>query len=912
MKKLTLVFIVVLSAFFASAQDRSCGTMQHLDEIRQQDSQVDIRMANENKAIKNWISNNSKSTPTILTIPVVVHVIYKTSSQNISTAQILSQIDILNEDFRKNNSDASSVPSAFAGVAADCEIEFCLAVRDPSGNVTTGITRTYTTTSSFSGYTSMKYTSSGGHDAWNTSKYLNIWVCNLSSGLLGFATFPGGNSSTDGVVCDYAYFGNIGTATAPYHLGRTATHEVGHYLNLYHIWGDSNCGNDYVSDTPTQEEENYGCPTFPHNANACGSNSNGDMFMNYMDYTNDVCMYMFSSGQKNRMRATLNGSRSSLLTSLGCQVVYPPIILSSTTTNISCNSANNGSINLSATGGVAPLTYVWSNGATTQDIANLSSGYYNVSVTDAVGQTESSVFYISEPSLITFTYSVNSTSAAGFSDGSISTTLSGGTAPYSFFWLGPNGYYATTQDIQNLISGTYTYYVTDANGCDVLFSIVVAEGQLTPLQVNAITSDIDCFGNNSGSIDLTVSDGATPYSFIWSNGSTTEDLSNLSAGTYTVVVTDAAGQSYTSSYTITEPSAITATYTITNVTTSGGNDGAIDLTPSGGVPPFTFYWSTGQNTEDIFSLIAGTYDVWIVDANMCYINVVIDVNEAIYGCTDPAADNYDATATVDDGSCIISDFCDNLAPTAQFADEIIHNRATINWDNMNSTFCTVDQYRIKYRPIGSSVWMQKTMGAPLGSCNFGTQKVDKLLLNLNPSTQYEYMMKAWYCGGSVSSWSALHYFTTADECPLVANFTATPQNSNKVTFNWSLNGVYSFVRIKLREDYSGASWFNAGGAGVSYPAITKNKNGLCPGQSYRAQARTWCDPNGGAYKSDSWTSLVFWTMPSSAKLANEVERELLRVTDLLGREVNPENVIDKTTLLYIYDNGSVEKKIAIE
>ncbi|MDA9808306.1 M43 family zinc metalloprotease [Flavobacteriales bacterium] len=894
MKKLSLVIVVLLNVFFANAQQRNCGTMQNLDEIRQRDPGVDNRMDVENLDIKHWISNNtssSKSMPNLITIPVVVHVIHKNSSQNISDAQIFSQIDILNEDFRMNNSDASSVPSAFAGVAADCEIEFCLAVRDPNGNVTTGITRTYTTTSSFSGYTSMKYSSTGGQDAWNTSDYLNIWVCNLASGLLGFATFPGGNSSTDGVVCDYAYFGNTGTATSPYDLGRTATHEVGHWLNLYHIWGDSYCGNDYVSDTPKHEESNYGCPSYPHASSCSGTGSSGEMFMNYMDYTNDACMFMFSTGQKNRMRATLNGSRSSLLSSLGCQVVYPPIILSSTTTNLSCSLANDGSINLSAIGGVSPLSYVWSNGSTTQDISNLSSGYYNVTVTDAVGQTESSTFYISESSPIIITYSVNSTSQAGFSDGSIFTTVSGGTAPYSFSWQGPNGYSASTQDIQNLIAGTYIFYVIDDNGCSELFSIVVGEGQLTPLQVNAVTSDIDCFGNNNGSIDLTVSDGATPYSFIWNNGAITEDLSNLAAGTYTVVVNDAAGQSYTSSYTIIEPSEITAPYTVTNVTTSGGIDGAIDLIVSGGVPPYLYYWSTSptQTTEDISNLIAGTYAVWIVDVNNCYIGVDIDVVEDLSNQS-----------------------CSEDAPANLFVSDIISSRAVINWDNMNSSVCTVDQYRIKYREVGTTAWTQKTMGAPLGSCNFGNQRTDKLLLNLTPSTQYEYQMKAWYCGGGSSAWTALHYFTTTDDCPLIANLSATPQNPTKVKFDWILNGTYSFVRIKIREDYTSASWVNVGGAGVSYPAITKNKNGLIPGETYRGQARTWCDPNGGAYNSTSWTNLVFWTMPSSARMSFSVEKELLKVTDLLGRDLNPNTVIDNTTLLYIYIDGTVEKRVVIE
>ena len=894
MKKLYLVIVVLLTVFFANAQQRNCGTMQHLDEIRQRDPGVDNRMDVENLDIKHWITNNtssSKSIPNIITIPVVVHVIYKNSSQNISDSQIFSQIDILNEDFRMNNSDASSVPSAFAGAAADCEIEFCLAVRDPNGNATTGITRTYTTTSSFSGYTNMKYSNTGGQDAWNTSDYLNIWVCNLASGLLGFATFPGGNSSIDGVVCDYAYFGNTGTATSPYDLGRTATHEVGHWLNLYHIWGDSYCGNDYVSDTPKHEDSNYGCPSYPQASSCSGTGSSGEMFMNYMDYTNDACMFMFSTGQKNRMRATLNGSRSSLLSSLGCQVVYPPIILSSNTTNLSCSLANDGSINLTAIGGVSPLSYVWSNGSTTQDISNLSSGYYNVTVTDAVGQTEYSTFYISEPSPISINYSVNSTSQAGFSDGSIFTTVSGGTSPYSFSWQGPNGYSASTQDIQNLIAGSYIFYVIDDNGCSEMFSIVVGEGQLTPLQVNAVTSDIDCFGNNNGAIDLTVSDGATPYSFIWDNGAITEDLSNLTVGTYTVVVNDAAGQSYTSSYTIIEPSEITATYSVDNVTTLGGNDGSIDLITSGGVPPYLYYWSTSpsQTTEDISNLIAGTYTVWIVDVNNCYIGVDIDVVEDLSNQS-----------------------CSEDAPTNLFVSNIISTRAVINWDNMNSSICSVDQYRIKYREVGTTAWIQKTMGAPLGSCSFGNQRVDKLLLSFTPSTQYEYQMKASYCGGGSSTWTTLHYFTTNDDCPLISNLSATPQNPTKVKFDWTLNGTYSFVRIKIREDYTGASWLNVGGSGVNYPAITKNKNGLIPGQTYRGQARTWCDPNGGAYNSTSWTNLVFWTMPSSARMSFSAEKDLLRVTDLLGRELSPNTVIDNATLLYIYIDGTVEKRVVIE
>ena len=171
-------------------------------------------------------------------------------------------------------------------------------------------------TTSFSQDDKVKSSTTGGDDAWNTSKYLNIWVCNLGNSLLGYAQFPGGPTSTDGVVILYTAFGRTGNVVSPFNKGRTATHEVGHWLNLRHIWGDANCGNDFVNDTPTQQTSNAGCPSYPH---ITCSNS-GDMSMNYMDYTNDACMYMFSTGQSNRMNALFvsGGARASIITSTAC------------------------------------------------------------------------------------------------------------------------------------------------------------------------------------------------------------------------------------------------------------------------------------------------------------------------------------------------------------------------------------------------------------------------------------------------------------------------------------------------------------------------------------------------------------------------------------------------------------------
>ena len=201
----------------------------------------------------------------VYNIPVVVHVLWNTNAENISDAQIQSQIDILNEDFRRLNTDAANTPSSFQSLAADTEIDFCLATTDPNGVASTGITRTQTSETSFSiNGSDMKSTSSGGIDPWNQDDYLNIWVCDLSGGILGYATPPSNfNNPQDGVVIGYKYFGTIGAVQSPYNLGRTATHEVGHWLNLRHIWGDSNCGDDFCNDTPEHSGSNYGCPSFP-------------------------------------------------------------------------------------------------------------------------------------------------------------------------------------------------------------------------------------------------------------------------------------------------------------------------------------------------------------------------------------------------------------------------------------------------------------------------------------------------------------------------------------------------------------------------------------------------------------------------------------------------------------------------
>ena len=392
----------------------------------------------------------------------------------------------------------------------------------------------------------------------------------------------------------------------------------------------------------------------------------------------------------------------------------------------------------------------------------------------------------------------------------------------------------------------------------------------------------------------------------------------------------------------------------------------------------------------------------------------------VYGCTDPIAVNYNPLANTDDSTCVFN-FCNEDSPSGLNVSSLIHDRVTINWDNMNSIpstptshiinagnyyyapqsltinqgdtvtwindggyhnvnfdintissnsfnnphsfvssptsnttiythvfnvsgsyqydcsvgshanngmvgaiqvnssspntpICIVDQYRIRYREIGINSWSTKTIGAPVGSCNNPALNTSKLILNLTPSTNFEYQMKAWYCSGGTSSWTSVYNFTTDNICNNVINVSVNPISNTKTEFCWDSVTTYSFVRLKYRQDIPGSSFNSIGGFGVFSPTLCKDKNGLNPGTDYRVMWRTWCSSTGGPYRSPVWGGPVLWTQSTSIRIVNTVteERKLVKITDLLGREVHPEKVIDNTTLFYIYSDGTLEKRIVIE
>jgi hypothetical protein len=291
---------------------RTCSTMAvHHRLLLTDPDYAQARAESENRAFQARDVGSGRAGVT--TIPVVVHVVYKTPEQNLDIAQVSSQIDVLNRDFRKTNTDIGEIPPPFKPLASDSRVEFKLATTDPDGKTTDGVTRTETQTDSFSDDDAVKSSKSGGADAWPADRYLNLWVCELGSGLLGYAQFPGGPAETDGVVILQSAFGTTGTVEAPFDLGRTATHEIGHWLNLRHIWGDDGdgcSGDDYVADTPNAGGANTGKPSFPHVT--CNNGPNGDMFMNYMDYSDDDSMFMFTAGQVERMQTCLDGDRPTI------------------------------------------------------------------------------------------------------------------------------------------------------------------------------------------------------------------------------------------------------------------------------------------------------------------------------------------------------------------------------------------------------------------------------------------------------------------------------------------------------------------------------------------------------------------------------------------------------------------------
>lgn len=351
-----------------------CGQVEYENYLRSKDPNYDLKKKEAMKKIAEKVKeiemaklNGNPQPFTSYTIPIVVHVVYRTASENVTDAKVQAMIAQLNMDWSRTNTDAGNTPSVWQSIAANMEVQFCLATKDPSGGPTNGIVHKQTSTTQF-GIGDVQSSSTGGDDPWNVNQYLNIWSCNLGSGLLGYGQFPP-ISSSYGTAIHYCTVGSMtspGTCP-PYDIGRTLSHEIGHCFSLYHIWGDDGgacSGSDQVSDTPNQADATSGCPAFPK-TDACTGTSPGIMFMNYMDYSNDACYNMFTAGQKTRVQtaissylmsiannaatvcapaAALDAGISTIVSpnSLACNTTFTPVV---TLTNYGANTLTSCTIN---------------------------------------------------------------------------------------------------------------------------------------------------------------------------------------------------------------------------------------------------------------------------------------------------------------------------------------------------------------------------------------------------------------------------------------------------------------------------------------------------------------------------------------------------------------------------------------
>ena len=567
----------------------------------------------------------------------------------------------------------------------------------------------------------------------------------------------------------------------------------------------------------------YGCTdSIMYNYNLLANTDDGSCIP-YLDGCTDTAAINYNS-----LANTNDGSCYSCIINVNNFYYLPPNLQT-------CD----GFIYLTPTGS-DPFTYCWSNGVTSNINSNLCDDVYIYTVIDANG--------------------------CGFSDTIALTTRIGCTDPNSF-----NYDSIAIYDDGSCIASIYGCADSTATNYNALANTDDGNCLYCDIIISQLTIGANSPGNCDGWVFVVVS-STTSISYLLNNNQAFSYNPGLCSGLYSITVQNA-NCSVDSTFLVGQ-----AVYGCTNSSAFNFNssanidDGSCISVVNGCTDYTAFNYNSLANTNDgsCIQLLLGC-----ADSSYCNYDSVITTDNGscagLPGCMDPLYAEYNSIASCDDGSCLTivgPNLCTNPSPTGVYFSELIHDRARVNWDNMNDSNCMVNQYRIRYRVEGTSLWSSKTMSGS-GLCQFGLNTTSKKILGLTPSTIYDYCMKAWYCGGGGSGWSIIQKLSTASDCKNVNNFAVSTSTSTKASFTWYKTSVYSFVRIKLRVDTIGAAWSTSGGFGVFYPELSSIKNGLTPGQTYRASVRTWCDPTGGAYRADSWTSPIFWTQPTAVKLALE-------------------------------------------
>lgn len=484
-----ILLVIFTGLFLSNVKSQSlpkekCGTMPSLETRMNTDASIKKLWSDKHASKTQTRSGVNYDTTGYVVIPVVFHIVHNPAnpSENIDDSLIFSQMDILNEDHTKTHPYTATTLPVFDSISKSTGIKFCLAMFDPAGNPTTGINRISSTSSHLlTPFTnSVKSSATGGADPWPRNFYLNIWVCEMAFGaVLGYAQFPWDASATDGVVLHWNYVGEkIGAPTAPNNLGRTMTHEGGHWLGMRHVWGDGGCAvDDGIDDTPDSDAaSSQDCMLTRNDCDEAGNlfwagYDPVDNVQNYMDYSADACMTMFSKKQINRMWHYMIEDRDSLFYSTGCDT--PKLNGYVVTRNITCSGSCDGEATAYVAMGTAPFTYLWNDplAQTTQMATALCKGNYQVRIIDADNDTIFIQSFVQTHNNLGVTATATHSPCDTCVDGQITVNAAGGNPPYSYSFEG--GPFQSNNFYDSLVPGTYSIGVIDSCGTLVNVTVVV-------------------------------------------------------------------------------------------------------------------------------------------------------------------------------------------------------------------------------------------------------------------------------------------------------------------------------------------------------------------------------------------------------------------------------------------------------
>jgi gliding motility-associated-like protein len=613
----------------------------------------------------------------------------------------------------------------------------------------------------------------------------------------------------------------------------------------------------------------------------CNGSNNGSIAISASGGTPSYS-YIWSNGVNSQNISSLSPGNYILTVqdANNCQKTYSgnitepsAITISSTVENATCFDKSDGTIDLMATGGTLPYTYLWSNGLTTEDPTGLSAGNYSITLTDGNNCKAYSTIAVSQPLELNYSVSSNNVTCKGLSNGSINLTVSGGTAPYNYSWS--NG--TSAEDISNLQAGNYSVIISDANTCETNTSVVISEPDGLISTISG--TDVNCFGNSNGSVNLTVSGGSQPYNYIWNNGVTSQDLFDIDGGSFEVTVTDNNGCISNASIIINEPDEIVVSYTTSNVSCYEGNDGSIDLTVYGGSNPYSFNWSHGSSNYDVNNLAFGVYTVTVTDQNMCdkivsasisqptrLAGVIIGYNIDCYGNKNGSADlnivggtpNYVFAwsngvitedqygmspgtyfVTVSDSKgCTVVDSVIITEPSAPLAVDIIKHSNIICYGATNgfaqaSVTGGTEPYDIQWSLAGQNTASIENVSAGTYIISITDtnqcKTADTIIIAMADEIKWSYVSTPTSCKGNTDG--SIQITATGTEKPYTYKWNTDPESTDSIVTNLA----YGLYKVTIQDKYGcsdidSISVLNADNTCLEIPScFTPNNDGVNDG-----------------------------------------------------------------------------------